>query len=326
VGANNALYVSTVGTVDNNNKGDSVIQRFVKKAGELIKTKVTLPGIVATALVMKAPPTANSTDMVIVAAPSSIINGVIQDNGSAFGVSPYANNALHKIDICQIPYVNVTPYGRNVSYVTAPDSQGNLYATTSQFGPKGGGTILKMSPQQKSNGQYTGQCTIQVVAAFSNKKGGGGNTPFGAVAVDAAGNVFATLKNTVENSGGGEIVEVSPAGTAKVLHTYAGTASFSPALYLGVDAAGKSKAVILMGTTNNSYTSDTVWQLTVPDSYRIELPKNRRGCIAGKGSESCNDRGGDRWRERCRDLPANDSDPFSSVAWWGRSPSDRHLL
>src|SRR5579863_357603 len=69
------------------------------------------------------------------------------------------------------------------------DRQGNLYGTTSASGPKGGGTIFKLTP--KANGGWT----QKVIYSFCSQRscGDGGDSTAG-LTFDPLGNLYGTTR------------------------------------------------------------------------------------------------------------------------------------
>ena len=71
------------------------------------------------------------------------------------------------------------------------DTTGNLYGTTSSYGPNGGGTVFELSP---SNGGWT----FSTVYAFTGQANGG---PYGGLVMDTSGNLYGT---TLQEGADGE--------------------------------------------------------------------------------------------------------------------------
>jgi uncharacterized repeat protein (TIGR03803 family) len=80
------------------------------------------------------------------------------------------------------------------------DSAGNLYGTTPQSGPNGGGTVFEMSPAG-------GGWTFNTIYAFSS--GGGG--PQSPLTLDAAGNLYGTTQFDGKFDSG-QVFKLTPSG------------------------------------------------------------------------------------------------------------------
>ena len=120
------------------------------------------------------------------------------------------------------------------------DAAGNLYGTTSEGGPRTGGTVFELMPNAD------GTWTKRIILAFGRRQGGTG--PTCTLIFDAAGNLYGTTGGG-GTSGFGTVFELKPNGdstwTELVLHNFrGGDLGFDP--YAGVvfDAAGN-----LYGTT-----------------------------------------------------------------------------
>ena len=81
------------------------------------------------------------------------------------------------------------------------DSAGNLYGTTSQGGPNGGGTVFEMSPAG-------GGWTFNTIYALSGFTAGG---PQSALTLDAAGNLYGTTQFDGQFNAG-QVFKLTPSG------------------------------------------------------------------------------------------------------------------
>ena len=109
------------------------------------------------------------------------------------------------------------------------DPAGNLYGTTSQIGPYGGGTVFQLTP---SNGQWT----LTVLHAFSGTSG-----PFDSLIMDAAGTLYGTTSGDGTYQKGSVFkLTPSPSGwTYTSLHDFTGgTDGCYPYGNVIMDAAG----------------------------------------------------------------------------------------
>ncbi len=120
------------------------------------------------------------------------------------------------------------------------DSGGNLYGTTSQGGTLKGGTVFEVDAGGAES----------VLYAFDGNGNGGGDSPAGAIVMDAAGNLYGTAAGGGDHHechgyGCGVVYELSPGGAEKVLFTFnGGTTGAVPFGGLGMDPKGN-----LFGTT-----------------------------------------------------------------------------
>jgi uncharacterized repeat protein (TIGR03803 family) len=146
------------------------------------------------------------------------------------------------------------------------DNAGNLYGTTrfggtSTFtcyqGYKGCGTVFELSPA--TNGEWTEKVLYNFCSANSCKDGA---QPWGALTLDAAGNLYGTTFTGGINNNG-TVFELSPGMKGKwrekILHSFNGKDGASPRTELTLDAAGN-----LYGTTSAGGLHDdgTVFELT----------------------------------------------------------------
>jgi uncharacterized repeat protein (TIGR03803 family) len=136
------------------------------------------------------------------------------------------------------------PYGTLIM-----DQQGNLYGSTYKGGSTGAGTVYELQPSGNS-------WTYSILAdlpAFANEGG-----PTGALAMDAAGNLYAT---TYADGfvGAGNVFELTPSGgswTYIDLHDFNRQDGYHPYGSVGLDAHGN-----IYGTTFGPGWGE-VWELT----------------------------------------------------------------
>lgn len=166
--------------------------------------------------------------------------------GTVFKLSPnrqslgWTYTILHSFTA--VPYGSGSD-GANPYAGLAFDAAGNLYGTTVFGGPAGGGTVYKLSPNAD------GTWTESVIYAF--KGGTDGNTPYGGVAFDTAGNLYGTT-NSGGTGGRGTVFKLTPASgggwTETILHNFTGHADGGlPAAGVLLDAAGNIYGTTQMG-------------------------------------------------------------------------------
>jgi uncharacterized repeat protein (TIGR03803 family) len=136
------------------------------------------------------------------------------------------------------------PYGALIV-----DQKGNLYGTTFKGGSTGAGTVYELQPSGNS-------WTYSILADLPAFANGGG--PTGALAMDAAGNVYAT---TYADGfvGAGNLFELTPSGgswTYTDLHDFNGQDGYHPYGGVVVDAHGN-----IYGTTYGPGKGE-VWEFT----------------------------------------------------------------
>ena len=155
-------------------------------------------------------------------------------DGTVFRVSPTgAETILHSFGS------GTTDAAVPVDLVMA--STGNFFGLTLFGGPKGGGTVFKLS--------RTGGVTV--LYAFNGAHGGG---PWGGLVLGKAGNLYGTTRSGGAH-GDGTVFKVSPTGTETVLYSGGGTANdgLLP-LQLVMDRAGNLYGVTELGGANQDGT------------------------------------------------------------------------
>lgn len=159
--------------------------------------------------------------------------------GAAFKVSPnpdgtWSETLLHSFK---------GPDGANPTSNVVFDAAGNMYFPTMSGGKYNNGTIVKMSPLP--GGTWKGSLIHQFTG------GQDGANPMGALAIDAAGNLFGST-----NTGGalksGTLFEMSPVGAGwkfKLLYHFANHQG-APGGGLVLDAAGNLYGTTRLGGAN----------------------------------------------------------------------------
>jgi uncharacterized repeat protein (TIGR03803 family) len=133
-------------------------------------------------------------------------------------------------------------YGIHPTAGVVLDGAGNLYGTTSGGGANGWGTVYKLIPESFG-------FEVQVLYSFQNQSDG--NTPYGGLVIDNAGDLYGSTAKGGQN-GGGTIFELSPSNggwTFNLLYSLSGL--MGPEASLTFDAAGN-----LYGTTSADGTHD----------------------------------------------------------------------
>lgn len=131
------------------------------------------------------------------------------------------------------------------------DAKGNLYGTTQEGGPKGGGTVFKLTPGTNGHWKHT---ILYDFAQFTN-----GSGPVTTMVFDKAGNLYGTAAGGIDKcSGGCGVVYKLTRGsdgkwTYSVLHRFTdGNDGAEPAGALIFDKSGKHLygTAIFGGTSN----------------------------------------------------------------------------
>ena len=152
------------------------------------------------------------------------------------------------------------------------DGAGNLYGTTAGGGTNGYGTVFTINAAG----------TESVVYSF---KGGttDGDSPFGQLIMDTAGNLYGTTSGGGAN-GDGTVFKITAAGTESVLHSFVGgtTDGQQPIAGLVMDSAGN-----LYGTTSFGGENDdgTVFKISAGGTASI-LYSFKGGTTDGKVPDS----------------------------------------
>jgi uncharacterized repeat protein (TIGR03803 family) len=160
--------------------------------------------------------------------------GGLHSNGTIFRLTPAGVFTVLYAFASGAPTTGATPMSG-----LAMDGVGNFYGTTRYGGivSCNCGTVFKLTP----SGVYT------VLHAFTT--GQDGAFPFGALFMDANGNLYGTTAlgggSTVCTGGCGTIFEINPSGSETVLHRFVGIDGAHPYAALTMDAKGD-----LFGTTS----------------------------------------------------------------------------
>ena len=140
------------------------------------------------------------------------------------------------------------------------DSAGNLYGATFEGGDNGGGTVFELKPS-------AGGWQFSVLYSFSGHPGDG-TGPNGALAIDAAGNLYGSTTYQGDE-GMGSVFELSPTPNGwsyRELHSFAVPDGWSPqgATVLGLD--GSVYGTARYGGANDGGYCDsgcgTIWKVT----------------------------------------------------------------
>jgi uncharacterized repeat protein (TIGR03803 family) len=166
--------------------------------------------------------------------------GGVNLGGTVFELSPAGGGAWNETILWSFGD-NSTDGGLPVGALTF-DSAGNLYGTTADGGPTGGGSAYELSP---SSG---GSWTETILHFFEAKSTTDGYTPFSRLTFDSAGNLYGTTFSGGQaacksNNGCGTVFELTPTDgswTEKVVHyfTLDGAAGYSPSCSLIMDSSG----------------------------------------------------------------------------------------
>jgi uncharacterized protein (TIGR03437 family) len=160
------------------------------------------------------------------------------------------------------------------------DAAGNLYRTTSQGGPNGGGTKGPF-PGDGIVWEITASGTYKDLHDFggtvtnaNGKSGADGATPIAGVTFDSAGNMYGTTNVGGPNSYG-MVWEITAAGVYKDLHDFGGTVTNAngtsgpdgtlPTAAVTFDSAGNMYGTAAAG---GPYKQGSVWEITATGSYK----------------------------------------------------------
>ncbi len=130
--------------------------------------------------------------------------------------------------------------GANPQASLIADSAVDLYGTTTEGGSGGNGTVFKLAPDG----------TLTVLHAFTG--GADGGYPQASLMMDKTGNLFGTAVEGGTN-GFGTVFRLTPRGTLKVLHAFAGGKDGeNPLAGLIVDKAGDFYGTTRLGGENGT--------------------------------------------------------------------------
>ena len=174
--------------------------------------------------------------------------GGLSGHGAVFELSPAGSGWTEKV----IYSFQGASDGNNPTAGPIMDQSGNLYGSTNNGGAGGGGTIFELTP---SGGGWT----YSLLYSFT---GGSNCGPWGALALDASGNLYGTtVCDGVDNDG--NVFKLTPSGggwTYSSLYDFAGgNDGRLPYCNVTLDPSGK-----MYGTTSRggSFGAGVVWQLT----------------------------------------------------------------
>jgi uncharacterized repeat protein (TIGR03803 family) len=182
------------------------------------------------------------------------INGGTYDVGSVFELSPNALTAQGWTVEVLHSFLNSHQDGSGPWDKVMFDEAGNLYGTTRDGGPSGGGVIFELRPGEGSD------WTEDILYRFTLQSGG---QPYDELIFDHAGNLY----GTASTAGGppcycGTVFELQPTSTGwkeTVLHRFHGSNGEHPMGGLVLDAEGNLYGTTAEGGKNGS---GTVFKLT----------------------------------------------------------------
>lgn len=169
------------------------------------------------------------------------------DYGTVFELSPNGSGGWNPTVIhtfAGYPKDGWNPVGNPVL-----DQAGNLYGTTNGGGPKGHGTVYKLSPNE-------GGWTEEILPAFRECIVDG-CTPVAGVVLDADGNIYGTTQGGSDGYAMGTVYElVAPVGKGKYkevpLWSFTGTDGSYPMASLILDRAGNLYGTTYQGGSSNA--------------------------------------------------------------------------
>jgi uncharacterized repeat protein (TIGR03803 family) len=155
--------------------------------------------------------------------------GGLWRGGTVYRLSPsgsgWTETILHAFEE---PVDGALPYAGLIA-----DREGNLYGTACCGGPRGEGTVFKLSP---SGGTWT----FEVLYSFAGPDGGDGANPYGGLAIDAAGNLYGTT-GLGSTYGPGSVFKLTHSNNGwveTVLHNFSGDDGALPLSRIVLDAVG----------------------------------------------------------------------------------------
>jgi uncharacterized repeat protein (TIGR03803 family) len=172
--------------------------------------------------------------------------GVTEEGGSANGGILYKFSKTGTLTILH-SFTGGATDGCNVLGTPFMDQNGNFYGTTSSCGTSSLGTVWKVSASGNES----------VLHSFAGGTADG-EYPLAGVIVDANGNVYGNTE-TGGSSNLGTVYKISPGGTFRLVHSFAGTDGKYPYGSFVRNAKGT-----LFGTALNGGTIGygTVWKMT----------------------------------------------------------------
>ncbi len=128
-------------------------------------------------------------------------------------------------------------------------ADGNLYGTTSDYGPNGDGTVFKITPSG----------ALTTLYSFCSQPGcTDGRDPYAALVLGGDGNLYGTTVSggaagfCASSDGCGTVFKITPSGTLTTLHSFEGTDGAAPFAGLIQAPDGNLYGVAAYGGTNNA--------------------------------------------------------------------------
>jgi uncharacterized repeat protein (TIGR03803 family) len=140
------------------------------------------------------------------------------------------------------------------------DSQGNLFGTTSDQGPFGGGTVFEVA---------AGSNTITTVAAFD---GTNGSDPWGGVVMDSHGNLFGTAQLGGASNVGTVFEVAAGSNTITALASFDGTNGAQPLGSVVLDSSGNLYGTAYGGGASGNGTIYEVTESPDPAAPFLVVP------------------------------------------------------
>ena len=168
------------------------------------------------------------------------------------------------------------------------DSAGNLYGTTSLGGSANEGTLFKL--------QVAGaDSTLTVLHDFAGGKDGG--QPYSGIIFDSQGNLYGTTSSDgLTDAAGGTVYQITPGGTATVLHSFTDISDRCckkngglfkqdggfPYGDLARDAEGNIYGTTLFGCTSSQ--GGSLFRLAPPTAGKSEWTETLPHCFVGNSN------------------------------------------
>jgi uncharacterized repeat protein (TIGR03803 family) len=168
------------------------------------------------------------------------------------------------------------------------DSAGNLYGTTSLGGSANEGTLFELQPAGVNS-------TLTVLHDFAGGKDGG--QPYSGVIFDSQGNLYGTTSSDgITDASGGTVYQLTPGGTATVLHSFSDISDrcckkngglFTqdggfPYGNLALDTAGNIYGTTVFGCTSSQ--GGALFQLSPPAAGKTKWTETLPHCFVGNSN------------------------------------------